>query len=58
MENIQSIELPPIKPVKLPPPCALCGEQEKEVSPGVFRIKHNYELHGFPPSASDKGNSQ
>jgi hypothetical protein len=57
MDNIQSIELPPVKPVKLPPPCPLCGEQEREVQPGVFKIKHNYDLHGFPPSAADRGNA-
>lgn len=57
MQDIQSIELPPLRPVRLPPPCRVCGEREQEVSPGIYRIKHNYELHGFPPSAADRGNA-
>lgn len=35
------------KPVKLPPPCPICGELEREVTPGIYRITHDYESHGI-----------
>lgn len=55
---MNELELPPQNPVKLPPPCPICGEQEKEVSPGLYRITHKYDVHGFPPSAADRGNAK
>ena len=28
-------------------PCPICGEVEREVSPGIYRIDHNMGKHGF-----------
>jgi hypothetical protein len=35
------------KKVKLPPPCQICGEIEREIAPGLYRIQHNFAIH-FP----------
>jgi DNA-binding CsgD family transcriptional regulator len=45
---VSDIELPPERPVKLPPPCQICGQQEVHVAGGIYRINHDMEKHGFP----------
>lgn len=45
-------DLEPPQPVKLPPPCLVCGQQEVHVGGGIYRITHDMEKHGIPPVPS------